>query len=225
MNERILAAAQARAAGDQRRAHPPRERRMAEVATLLTAQRGICDQPRLQLRAADEGGSGLDFAGYATVYERGYEMWDFFGPYTEIVSAGAGAVSLERAGLDVPLVLQHDSLRRIARTTNGSLLLSEDDHGLLARAPELDPADADVAYIAPKIRAGLVDEMSFMFRIIRGQWSPDYMEYRIEEYDIHRGDVAIVGYGANPATEAALRGTDDTAAVQRMRARLALALA
>jgi phage head maturation protease len=62
-----------------------------------------------------------------------------------------------------------------------------------------------VAYIAPKIRAGLIDEMSFMFRIVRGQWSPDYMEYRIDEVDIDRGDVSIVGYGANPATSAELR--------------------
>src|SRR5438105_2874995 len=82
----------------------------------------------------------------------------------------------------------------------GSLQLSEetidDTEGLLVRAPSLDPEDVDVAYIAPKLRAGLVDEMSFRFRIDAGSWSPDWTEYHIEQYDIHRGDVAIVGYGA-----------------------------
>ena len=132
-------------------------------------------------------------------------MYDIFGPYTEIVSAGAASQTLARADLDVPLVLQHDQMRRIARTTNGTLLLSESSDGLHVEAPTLDMGDQDVAYIVPKLRAGLIDEMSFAFRIVRGQWSPDYSEYRIEEFDLHRGDVAIVGYGANPYTEAGTR--------------------
>lgn len=171
---------------------------------------------RMELREADDGTGPLHFSGYATVYERGYEMWDWYGPYTEIVSAGAGAESLARADLDVPLVLQHSSLRRIARTLNGTLALSEDDTGLLVDAPSLDRDDVDVTYIAPKLRAGLIDEMSFMFRITLGQWSPDYTEYRIEKYDIHRGDVAIVGYGANPWTAGAgLRSRADVLEVVR----------
>lgn len=165
--------------------------------------------PKIELREADDGTSPLHFTGYASVYERGYEMWDMFGPYTEIVSAGAGEASLKRGDLDVPLVLQHASLRRIARTLNGTLTLTEDETGLLTDAPQLDREDHDVAYIAPKLRGGLIDEMSFMFRIVRGTWSPDYTEYRIQEYDIHRGDVAIVGYGANPFTAGAgLRAKD-----------------
>lgn len=34
---------------------------------------------------------------------------------------------------------------------------------------------------------------------------PRITEYRIDEYNIHRGDVAIVGYGANPYTSSELR--------------------
>jgi HK97 family phage prohead protease len=177
----------------------------------------------VQLREADGGGT-LEFLGHATVYEQAYEMWDYFGPYTEIVSEGAGSESLARADLDVPLVLGHDQLRRMARTTTGTLLLAEDGTGLSVRAPSLDPVDYDVAYIVPKLRAGLVDEMSFAFRIESGQWSPDYTEYRINRYDIHRGDVAIVGYGANPHTGASMRQpTAPTTA--RARALLEIALA
>jgi HK97 family phage prohead protease len=166
----------------------------------------------------------LEFAGHASVTERAYEMWDWYGPYNEVVSADGFDNTLARDDLDVPLVLGHDQLRRIARTTNNTLRLSIDDDGLLVEAPELDPTDVDVAYIAPKLRAGLIDEMSFAFRIVRGVWSPDYTEYRISEVDIHRGDVAIVGYGANPATDAGLRTSADPGTA-RARALLALALA
>lgn len=199
MNERMLQAAAKRAAGVQQRSHRPQQRRWAEEPTDLGSNRASF-RSKLELRAADGDSGLLHFSGYATVYERGYEMWDYWGPYTEIVSAGAAAASLNRSDLDVPLVLQHDSLRRIARTTNGTLTLREDEVGLGVDAPALDPADHDVAYIAPKLRAELIDEMSFMFRITAGHWSPDYTEYRIDSFEIHRGDVAIVGYGANPAT-------------------------
>ena len=137
-------------------------------------------------------------------------MYDCFGPYSEIVSLGAGAKSLANPDLDVPLVLQHDSLRRIASTTIaagnvGALSLSETADGLRVDAPQLDASDADVAYIMPKLQSGLIREMSFMFRITDGQWSPDYTEFRINAFDIDRGDVAIVGFGANPATSAEAR--------------------
>jgi len=191
-------AAHARAGGVAQRADRPRQRRSAEP-TGSRASVHVAGA-RMTLRADGGDDAPLHFTGYASVYEREYEMWDWYGPYNEIVEAGAGAESLARTDLDVPLVLQHQTLRRIARTTNGTLTLGEDETGLLVDAPELDPRDQDVAYIAPKLRNQLIDEMSFMFRIELGTWSPDYMEYRIKRYDIHRGDVAIVGYGANPHT-------------------------
>lgn len=198
MDTRALETAAAeRAKGVAARADRPSQRRCAEEPG--TPARASARLRNLEVRADDDGGP-LEFHGLATVYEAGYEMWDMFGPYTEIVSAGAGAETLARGDLDVPLVLQHADLRRIARTTNGSLLLTDTDEGVDVLAPNLDREDYDVRYIVPKLRSGLVDEMSFKFRITAGQWSPDYMEYRINKFDLHRGDVAIVGYGANPHT-------------------------
>ena len=194
-------AAKARRAQTRASADRPSQRRSGEHPDAPC--RAITRSP-LAIREAAEGG-GLTFDGYASVTDRGYEMWDYFGPFTEKVSPGAFAPSLARVDLDVPLVLAHDSLRRIARTTTDSLQLEEDETGLRTIAPDLDPTDADVAYIVPKIRAGLIDEMSFRFRIVRGEWSADWTEYHIEEADIHRGDVAIVGYGANPYTSGQLR--------------------
>lgn len=203
------AAAEARAQAVQAPADRPSQRRCAEEPTARAA--AVVRAHSIEIRAAGDNEGLLHFEGFASVYNRGYEMWDMFGPYTEQVTSGAGAASLAREDLDVPFVLAHDSLRRIARTTNGTLTLTEttidDVEGLHVDAPQLDAGDVDVAYIAPKLRAGLVDEMSFRFRITAGEWSPDWMEYHINEYDIHRGDVAIVGYGANPHTQGAgLRG-------------------
>ena len=198
-------AAAARAAGVRQLADRPSQRRCAEHGSSFRASFGAA----VQLRAKGDDESVLQFDGLAAATEQGYEMWDWYGPYTEIVSAGAFTTTLARSDLDVPLVLGHDQLRRIARTTNGTLALEETDEGLRVLA-DLDPSDPDVAYIAPKLRAGLIDEMSFAFRITRGQWSPDYIEFRIQEAEIHRGDVAIVGFGANPFTDAALRGAPET---------------
>ncbi|MET7643041.1 HK97 family phage prohead protease [Streptomyces sp. NPDC005426] len=217
----LAAAAEARAQNVRQRADRPSQRRSSEQTGARALVRASLSG--IQIREAGEGG-GVEFVGHASVYERGYEMWDMFGPYTEVVSAGAGAESLARADLDVPLVLGHDQMRRLARTTTGSLVLAEDENGLSVHAPQLDPADVDVAYILPKLRAKLIDEMSFAFRIEAGQWSPDYSEYRINRYDIHRGDVAIVGYGANPYTGAAARQVP-AAPASRARALLELALA
>jgi hypothetical protein len=215
----LAAAAAERAQHVRQRADRPSQRRSAEQPGSRAAVRAALSG--VQVRDATDGGT-LEFRGHASVYEQAYEMWDMFGPYTEIVTQGAGTDSLARGDLDVPLVLGHDQLRRLARTTTGTLILSEDETGLSVHAPALDPADHDVAYIAPKLRAGLIDEMSFAFRIESGQWSPDYTEYRINRYDIHRGDVAIVGYGANPYTGASMR---QPAAAPNSRARALLELA
>ena len=218
LRERVAAA---RAKGVTQRSHRPQRRRCAPEEG---SRSWVAAPSRIELRAAGGDSTALVFDGYASVYERGYEMWDFFGPYSEVVSAGAGAESLARDDLDVPLVLGHDPLRRIARTLNQSLTLAEDDTGLRVLADRLDPADADVAYIAPKLRAGLIDEMSFMFRITEGQWSPDYTEYRIVRYDIHRGDVSLVGFGANPATSGSLRSAPTVLDLARRRTLIDLAL-
>ncbi|MFF0469337.1 HK97 family phage prohead protease [Micromonospora zamorensis] len=221
MTTTIRDAAAGRAQQVRQRVDRPSQRRSAERPGSRASARAVLSGVQLR-KAEDQDGDVLEFTGHASVTERAYEMWDMFGPYNEVVSAGAFDATLDRAGLDVPLVLGHDQLRRIARTTNSTLDLSVDDDGLAVIA-RLDPTDADVAYIAPKLRAGLIDEMSFAFRIESGVWSPDYTEYRIDRVDLHRGDVAIVGYGANPNTDAGVRSAPPTSS--RARALLELAIA
>jgi HK97 family phage prohead protease len=220
VTQRLREAALARAEGGirQRGDRPSQRRSQSEQGGRAFTRANLSG---VEIRK-ESGSPALTFEGHASVTERGYEMWDFFGPYTEVVSAGAFDDTLARNGLDVPLVLGHDQMRRIARTTNGTLQLSMDDQGLHVLA-QLDEGDLDVQYIVPKLRAGLMDEMSFAFRIDSGIWSPDYSEFRIDKVDIHRGDVAIVGYGASPHTDGALRGGEG--GHSRARALLALELA
>lgn len=211
MNDQHLRAARERVAGVRTRADRPSQRRNAEDVGASRA--AVCRTARPQIRQAGGEGGALSFTGLACATDQVYEMWDFWGPYSESVSAGAFGPSLARDDLDVPLVLQHVDLRRIARTTIaagevGHLALEETDEGLRTDAPQLDPADSDVAYIVPKVASGLVNEMSFKFTITRGSWSPDFMSYTIQEVDIHRGDVAICGYGANPNTDAQMLDSD-----------------
>lgn len=213
MNRTLAEAAVARSGGVRAPADRPSQRRSAEEMPGVAWVRATVTGLQLVRAAGDE--NILTFDGYASVTETPYTMYDFFGPYTEIVSAGAFDDTLNRADLDVPLVIAHDQTRRIARTVNGTLTLSVDDTGLRVQA-NLDANDQDVAYIAPKLQANaetgraLIDEMSFAFRIDAGHWSPDYEEYRIDKVDIHRGDVAIVGWGANPHTSGGLRAATRT---------------
>lgn len=222
MNELIARAAELRGRSDSQYADRgfdarPTERRCSEDPGSF---RGLVTPAAPTIRATGTGASaGAEFWGLAARTNYGYEMYDAFGPYTETVDAGAFGPSLARADLDVPLVLQHVDLRRVARTTIpagqlGHLSLTEGTDGLECLA-QLDPCDPDVAYIMPKIRSGLVNEMSFKFRIVRGQWSPDWSEYHIQEADIMRGDVAICGYGANPGTVAEIREDSLEARISR----------
>ncbi len=74
----------------------PRTRRNAPEAESRSA---MSAKAVMEFRDAGEG-TGLDFVGLASAYETPYVMYDFFGEYTEVVTAGAGEVTLARADLD-----------------------------------------------------------------------------------------------------------------------------
>lgn len=144
-----------------------------------------------------DGKQFLRLTGMASVYERSYEMWDMFGPYEEEVAEGAGAVSLGK-NPDVAFLLNHTGIP-YARSTSGTLDLSEPGGGLLSEA-YLNPKRQGVQELVQAVEDGSITEMSFAFRIMDGRWSPDYTSYRISEYDIDRGDTSAVTFGANPHT-------------------------
>lgn len=155
---------------------------------------------QLEVRAK-AGASGVStIEGYASVTESPFEMWDWLGPYSEVVRTGAFGKTLAE-NPQVQLLLNHGGLA-MAYTKAGSLRLSEDSTGLHMEA-DVNAKRSDVGDMLAALDEGSVDEMSFAFRVTRQQWSPDYDQRDILEVDLHRGDVSVVNFGANPATTVA----------------------
>lgn len=152
----------------------------------------------LELR---DDADGTTLSGYASTFNQPYDM----GWYREKVAPGAFKRSLGQSP-DVRLLINHDGLP-LARTTSGTLTLSEDERGLKVDA-RLDPSDPDVAALLPKMRRGDLNQMSFGFRLMGegDEWSKDMSERTLRALDIHDGDVSVVTYPANPGTHAAVRG-------------------
>lgn len=143
--------------------------------------------------------------GYASVYDVGYEMWDFFGPYTEFVDRGAADETLAGSP-DVVFLVNHKGLS-MARTKSKTLELGSDSTGL-SDVAWLNPERTDVKDLILAIDDGTVTEQSFAFMITEGWWSQDFTEFRIKSFNIDRGDVSAVNYGASPTTSIAARQRD-----------------
>ena len=107
------------------------------------------------------------------------------------------------SGPDVQLLVNHEGLP-ISRTTNGSLRLFATDTGLEFTATA-SASDPDAAAVAAKVKAGLMDQCSFAFRVVDQNWNDDRTQRDITEVSMDRGDVSIVNYGANPNTSVIAR--------------------
>ncbi|MFJ3170631.1 HK97 family phage prohead protease [Streptomyces roseus] len=202
------------------RAQAAAARRSAAGATEMRVPRDRPEAPEVrftsQLRAKKVVRDEMEWyevEGYASSFERGYEMWDAFGPYTEVVSKGAADKTLA-ADPEVVFRFNHGGTP-MASTRNGRLQLWADDAGLGQRA-WLNPKRADVQLLIQAIEDSDVREQSFMFRITEGTWSPDYTEYRINAFDLERGDVGPVTYGANPHTSVSARSGEFLASIDHL---------
>lgn len=156
----------------------------------------------VEFRAAEDG--SLVVEGYAAVFDQPTNIGDVF---TEVVARGAFKNALAR-GDDTEFLINHGGLP-LARSTAGNLTMEEDDKGLKIRAV-LDPSDPDVQRIVPKMRAGMLDQMSFAFQATGQRWDTpaDGMDVRTIT-DVVLFDVSIVNRGAYPQTSIALRSRDE----------------
>lgn len=176
----------------------------------------------IELRAGNEEASHIaDFYGHASVTGKGYDMYGgpSNGGWIEYVDSGAFTKTLKEKP-DVAFLVNHAGLT-LARTKAGNLQLAEDGIGLEVRA-QLDTRVSVVNDIVLLMESGVLDEMSFAFRIMKQRWMnadgeevPWWdmagIERHITEVSINKGDVSVVNYGANPYTDAALRELDDDA--------------
>lgn len=158
--------------------------------------------------------------GAFTVYGRGYQMWDMYGPYIEKVYAGSGAQTMAAKDLDC-IFLENHTGTTMARTSGpwndyrGTLTLQEKpDHGW--HEAFLSTTRPDVATMIECIDDRLITEMSYAFLITDGRWNDDMTEFGIYVYDMDRGDVSAVNYGANPFTDITARASEILEELQQM---------
>lgn len=139
-------------------------------------------------------------------YAATYEPYDCHGG----PAAGGWVEQLSRTAFDetlaeqpdVQLLINHGG-EPLARTKSGTMKLSRDHLGLRVWA-SLDPTDPDVKRLAPKMKRGDMDEMSFAFRVTDHDWDNNYSHRTIQSLSLQKGDVSVVNYGMNPGTHAEL---------------------
>jgi phage head maturation protease len=143
--------------------------------------------------------------GIASTTETPYEMYDMFGPYTEIVSATAFDVTLAADPL-VEFTLNHNKAggAPMAHTRNGTLILAMTEDGLTYDA-SVDASRHDVSDMLKALERGDLAESSFKFGIDAGRWNEAFDTYTIMQVNLDRGDVSSVNFGANPTTTSGLR--------------------
>lgn len=134
--------------------------------------------------------------GYASTFRQPYDMGDFW----EEVEPGAFRDSL--ASGDIVALVNHDSAMPLARSSRGTLRLSEDDRGLRV---EIDPIDTTYARdLMTAVRAGVVDAMSFGFKVKKDKFERrDGRVVRVlEAVELH--EVSCVTFPANPNADLVL---------------------
>lgn len=162
-------------------------------------RRGI---PTSQFDVRSEGNS-LRFEGYASTFDSPYDIYG--GPpmgWHEIVTREAFKKTLTEKP-DLHLLINHEGMP-LARTKSGTMKLSADNHGLLVHA-DLDRRDPMVQSLQVKMERGDMDQMSFAFRVKKQTWSDDETHRYLDEVSLHKGDVSVVNFGANPTTNATIR--------------------
>ncbi len=164
----------------------------------MTSKRELRQAP-VELRQEDDG---IAIEGYAATFN---DTTDIGGMFDERITPGAFADSLGRD--DVVLNVDHQGLP-LARTSSGTLTLSEDKRGLKI-ATNLEASDPDVQRIVPKMQRGDLSKMSFAFTI--DDQTIEEREGEVPLRTIDRAtlyDVSIVTTPAYDTTEVGLRSIE-----------------
>jgi HK97 family phage prohead protease len=149
-------------------------------------------------------GDGTKLVGYAAVFDSPSEPL----PWTEYVKRGAFTKTIND-GADVRLLIDHEGVP-LARSTSGTLTLTEDDRGLLVES-DLDPTNPDAARLISALRRGDISQMSFAFRTIKDSWNNDRSVRELREVQLF--DVSVVTFPAYESTVAELRAKQEVATI------------
>lgn len=165
----------------------------------------------MEVRALSDDGYIVE--GYATTFNEPYTLWSFDG-YTVREQVAPQAFE----GTDMSdVIMQYDHVGRVfARTSNGTLELSVDSHGLAIRA---DLGGTEIGrQLYQEIKGGYTNKMSFGFTV-EEDTRVQTENHDTGEVDILRTitkikklyDVSAVSLPANDATEISARCTGEGA--------------
>lgn len=166
----------------------------------------------IEMREEEDSDSGkMVIEGYAAVFDSetliGSEARGFYESIDKRAFEGANMK-------DVPLKYNHsDAVPILARTRNKSLELSVDEKGLFIRAELLDTTDSIDMY--KRIKAGLIDKMSFAFTVKDERFDDEKTPHRkILRFD-RIFDVSVVDTPAYDDTSIYARSLDHAEACMR----------
>lgn len=154
----------------------------------------------IQFRADDENAPYIE--GYFSVFGDVYELWP---GATEEVAPTAFDGALHD---DIRALVDHRTEMVLGRTTNGTLELRVDEHGLWGRI-KINPADGDAMNLYERVKRGDVDQCSFGFEIIdeetqnRDDGSVHWIIKRVKLYE-----VSVCTFPAYEATSVIARKRD-----------------
>lgn len=156
----------------------------------------------LELRVDETSGAPI-VSGYAAVFNSPSEIlfeWEQ-GRFRELIAPGAFTKTLREQ--NVPLLVNHEGLP-LATTRAGTLMLTQDEHGLRYEAA-LDMSDPDVQRLVPKMRRNDVNKASFGFFGVRESWNDKTKPRTRTVLEARLHDVAIVARPAYQETESKIR--------------------
>lgn len=115
----------------------------------------------VEMRALPGDGEARIVEGYATTFNQPYELWRDGPDYIFLEQVDRGA--FDKADMS-DVIMQYDHEGRVfARTSNGTLELRTDDHGLHIRA---DLRGTEIGrQLFEEIKGGYTDKMSFGFTV------------------------------------------------------------
>ena len=166
-----------------------------------------------------EGDESKSVSGYATTFNQPYELFrSVYDGVTYIVREQVDPAAFDETNLS-DVIMQYDHEGRVfARTSNGTLELDPDEHGLHIRA-ELGGTEIG-RQLFEEIEGGYTTKMSFGFRV--GKDKREETEERDEETGMrtitvlrtilsisHLYDVSAVSLPANDATSISARSYCD----------------
>ncbi len=152
----------------------------------------ICQN--LEVRKAEEGKESYIVEGYASTFDA-YEMWEFEGvKYYEQIEKDA----FKECDMTDVIFCKDHAGTVFARTKNGTVELSVDDHGLKCRV-DLSKTES-ARRMFEEIKAEMYTQMSFAFTVREDSYDKETHTRTILKIN-KLYDVSAVSFPANPGTD------------------------